>query len=160
MPAHSRGYESVESYLTRIISALCREGKGEVRLKGAALDAVATDGKISIDWDASTQEIVIRSISGFGEVYSINGDAWQKRMESPPQQEPKKATLTAISAPPDTGESLKHTDKMRVTTLDTERMAELENKLTRERLVAAIRKRQQEFANEPETFTGESVRSS
>lgn len=148
MPAHSRGSESVESYLTRVLAALCRQQNGEVRLKGALLDSVPGDEKITIDWDASAQELCIRVITGFGEVYRIDGASWPTRTESQPAQ-PKVISIPAPTTPAPTQVNLQeHQDRVRATTMDTERLAELENKMIRERLYARIRRDTDEMARE------------
>ena len=147
MPAHSRGAENVEGYLIRVLAALCRQSKGEIRVKGATLDQVAPGEKIATDWDATTQEIVIRTITDFGEVYSVDGStAWTRKIAQPPKQDQvsvSEPSPISIPMPP-------ASDKIRVTTMDTERIVELENKIARQSLLKRIReyKKQEEEASE------------
>jgi len=149
MPAHSRGSESVESYLTRVLAALCRQSNGEVRLKGATLDSVPGDEKISVDWDSAQQELVIRAITPYGEVYYVNGALAWKNPEAPP-----KPTVVTIPAPqnPPPQNFQPHDDKVRATTLDTERLVELENKMVKDRILARIRRDAEETQREMENL--------
>ncbi len=70
MPAYNRGDASLESYLVKIIAALCRQAGGEIRIRGDLVDVIDQPVTLLKDWDTRTQELVLRThLGSFGEVF-------------------------------------------------------------------------------------------
>ena len=72
MPGHNRGELSLEGYLLRILTALCRQSGGELRVSGAEVDRVGEATTLVKEWDSDRQQIVLRVESvSFREVYTL-----------------------------------------------------------------------------------------
>jgi hypothetical protein len=72
IPAHARGDLSVAGYLLRILTALCRQSGGELRISGAEVDRVGEATSLVKEWDAEHQQLVLRIESvSFREVFTL-----------------------------------------------------------------------------------------
>ena len=139
MSAYNRGDLCVEGYLLRILAALCRKHGGELRVSGEEVDRVGEPTALTKEWDSKTQELVLRVESvTFREVFKLT-----------PEKQPVRERVTAPSAPAPNGHAVDPlagffreaapatdpVDKSRsVSTLEGERLVELENKLKKIRL--------------------------
>ena len=140
-----------EDWLIRFIIAFARQSGGELRVSGAAFAAVSGGEKIVPDWDASKQEVVIRAATAFAEVYTVGGATWKNQTEVPPAQ-PKVVSIPMPQPTPQPQDFQSHDDKVRATTLDTERLVELENKMVKDRILARIRRDAEETQREMENL--------
>ena len=125
MPAYLRGELSLEAYLVRILAALCRANGGELRIKGELVDAIAEPTTLLKDWDGRTQELVLRTHLGtFGEVFRVI-----------PEKQPTKEVIAADPLkrpnPPDAQQEI---PSLRGSTLDNNKLAELETLLTKRKV--------------------------
>jgi hypothetical protein len=127
MPAYSRGDASLESYLVKIIAALCRQAGGEIRIRGDLIDVIDQPVTLLKDWDQKNQELVLRThLGSFGEVF-----------RAIPEKQPTKEVITADpirkQAEPEA------TVRPSGSTLDNEKLADMEKTLTKRRLARLIR---------------------
>jgi hypothetical protein len=129
MPAYSRGDASLESYLVKIIAALCRNAGGEIRIRGDLIDVIDQPVTLMKSWDSRTQELVLSTSTGtFTEVF-----------RAVPEKHPVKEVIAA--------DPLRKQDDLPLfnksaSTLDDEKLANLEKKVDKIRIA---RKLQQEL---------------
>lgn len=126
MPAYSRGNASLESYLVKIIAALCRQAGGEIRIRGDLIDVIDQPVTLLKDWDSRSQELVLRThLGSFGEVF-----------KAIPEAQPTKEVITADpirkQAEPEA------TVRPSGSTLDNEKLADMEKKLQKRRIAAML----------------------
>src|ERR1700692_4626623 len=70
MPAYSRGDASLESYLVKILAAICRANGGQIRVKGDQVDMIDQPVTLMKFWDQSSQELVLTTHMGsFAETF-------------------------------------------------------------------------------------------
>ena len=136
MPAYNRGEASLESYLVKIIAALCRERGGEIRVKGELIDVIDQPVTLLKSWDTSTQELVLRTTMGsFTEVYRVI-----------PEKQPTKEVIAADPLKKETEQPTLFPQKG--STLDDEKLQKLERELRKRRVASMIsedlRKRQRQ----------------
>lgn len=60
MPAYTRGNLGPAAYLERVLSGLCRQMGGELRVKGELVDMPNEPTTLVFAWDPHTQELIIR----------------------------------------------------------------------------------------------------
>ena len=126
MPAHSRGNLSLEAYLTRILAALAKRNGGELRIKGAEVDAVDNTTNLMKDWDPKRQEVVLRFSTPFSEIYRV-------APERPAQRE------TPVHAPPiEQGELPLSIPRRSSTVDDNEKLARIVNNLNKRKIARMI----------------------
>lgn len=131
MPAYSRGDASLENYLVKIIAALCKMNGGELRIKGELVDVIDQPVTLLKDWDGRTQELVLHTHMGaFGEVFIAR-----------PERQTAKEAIAADPIRKQPQEELPLTLPLRPrgSTLDDERLANLEKKVDKARLARKIR---------------------
>jgi hypothetical protein len=126
MPAYSRGNASLESYLVKIIAALCRQAGGEIRIRGDLIDVIDQPVTLLKDWDSRSQELVLRThLGSFGEVF-----------KAIPEAQPTKEVITADpirkQAEPEA------TVRPSGSTLDNDKLADMEKKLQKRRIAAML----------------------
>ena len=135
MPAYNRGEASLESYLVKIIAALCREHGGELRVKGELIDVIDQPVTLLKSWDSHTQELVLRTTMGsFTEVYRVI-----------PEKQPTKEVIAADPLKRETPDQ-PTLFPAKSSTLDDDKLQKLERELTKRRVASMIaedmRKRQ------------------
>ena len=131
MPAYNRGEASLESYLVKIIAALCRQAGGEIRIRGDMIDVIDQPVTLLKDWDTKTQELVLRTHLGtFGEVF-----------RAVPEKQPTKEVIAADPIRKQAQEEIPLTLPLRprTSTLDDEKAIALEKKVDKMRLARKIR---------------------
>lgn len=64
MSAYNPEGIGTEAYLTRIISAICKQSGGSIRIKGELVDAVGESTVFTTEWDSSKQELVLTAPVG------------------------------------------------------------------------------------------------
>lgn len=127
MPAYSRGNASLESYLVKIIAALCRQAGGEIRIRGDMIDVIDQPVTLLKDWDTKTQELVLRThLGSFGEVFRAVPEL-QPTKEVIAADPIRKAEEQATLFPSSKG-----------STLDDEKLQKLERDLTKRRVASMI----------------------
>lgn len=129
MPAYLRGELSLEAYLVRILAALCRANGGELRIKGELVDVITEPTTLLKDWDSHTQEVVIRTHMGhFGEVFRVV-----------PEKAPRGELFACEAPPPPPLPPTPAESHKPSSVLDSVRLAEMENKLIKERVARMLR---------------------
>jgi hypothetical protein len=127
MPAYSRGNASLESYLVKIIAALCRQAGGEIRIRGDMIDIIDQPVTLLKDWDSKTQELVLRThLGSFGEVF-----------RAIPEAQPTKEVIAADPIRKQVPEE-PNLFAPKGSTLDDQKLTELERKLTKRRVAALL----------------------
>lgn len=129
MPAYTRGEASLESYLVKIIAALCRQNGGEIRIKGDQIDVIDQPVTLLKDWDTKTQELVLRThLGSFGEVF-----------RAIPEKQPTKEVIAADPIKRQQ-EEIPLTLPLRPSgsTLDDQKLTEIERKLTKRRVASML----------------------
>jgi hypothetical protein len=127
MPAYSRGDASLESYLVKIIAALCKERGGEIRVKGELIDVIDQPVTLMKSWDSISQELVLRTTMGtFTEVYRVI-----------PEKQPTKEVIAADPIRKQVPEE-PNLFAPKGSTLDDQKLTELERKLTKRRVAALL----------------------
>lgn len=125
MSAHDRSGASVESYLCRLVAALCKKNGGELRVRGADVDKITEPAVLIKDWDDEKQEVVIRLGSAFNEVYRVNPSQPKVATQWQPAEVPAQTTETAKP-------------KKTSTLEDNEKLGELEAKMKRHRIARMV----------------------
>jgi hypothetical protein len=138
MPAYNRGEASLESYLVKIIAALCREHGGEIRVKGELIDVIDQPVTLLKSWDSASQELVLRTTMGsFTEVYRVI-----------PERQPTKEVIAADPLRKQAEAEQPTLFPGKGTTLDDDKLQRLERELTKRRVASMIsedlRKRQRQ----------------
>lgn len=99
MPAHSRGNQPPLQYYARVLLALSKREGGELRIKCSDVDRINEKMALSIDFDAESGELVIRSGSQFLETLYIEPEqmSWTRplsdRPEATPTQTPARTSM-------------------------------------------------------------------
>jgi hypothetical protein len=144
MAAYERAGLSLEAYLVRILAAMCRQAGGELRIKGELVDMINEPTTLLKDWDSRTQELVLRTHMGsFGEVFRVL-----------PEKQPTKEVIAADQIKRQQ-EEIPLTLPLRPSgsTLDDEKLTEIERKLTKRRVASMLneemRRRQAGQPEEP-----------
>jgi hypothetical protein len=129
MPAYTRGEASLESYLVKIIAALCRQAGGEIRIRGDQIDVIDQPVTLLKDWDSKTQELVLRThLGSFCEVF-----------RAIPEKQPTKEVIAADPIRRQQEEIPLVLPLRQVgSTLDDAKLTEMERKLTKRRVAALI----------------------
>jgi hypothetical protein len=138
MPAYNRGEASLESYLVKIIAALCRERGGEIRVKGELIDVIDQPVTLLKSWDSASQELVLRTTMGsFTEVYRVI-----------PEKQPTKEVIAADPLRKQAETEQPTLSPGKCSTLDDDNLQRLERELTKRRVASMIsedlRKRQRQ----------------
>ena len=129
MPAYNRGQASLESYLVKIIAALCRQAGGEIRIRGDLIDMIDQPVTLLKDWDSKTQELVLKThLGSFGEVF-----------RAIPEAQPTKEVIAADPIRKQTEQPMNLPFRPSGSTLDDTKNAELEKKVDKLRLARKIR---------------------
>ena len=127
MSAYNRDGLSLEAYLVRILAALCRQAGGELRIKGELIDVITEPTTLLKDWDSRTQELVLRTHMGsFGEVFRVV-----------PEKQPTKEVIAADPLRKEKPEE-PNLFNPKGSTLDDEKLTDLERALTKRRVAAMI----------------------
>jgi hypothetical protein len=129
LSAYSRGDLSLEAYLVRILSALCRQNGGELRIKGELVDAINEPTTLLKDWDSRSQELVLRTHMGsFGEVFRVI-----------PEKQPTKEVIAADPIKKQQDERpLDLPFRQKGSTMDDEKLTDMERKLTKRRIASML----------------------
>jgi hypothetical protein len=138
MSAYSRDGLSVEAYLARLLTAIIRQNGGELRIKGEIVDMVGEPTAFIKEWDKEKQEVVLRcGVGSFVETFRVVPE----KPTGPQTQIPAAAPANGHAVDPLAGffrEAAPATDPVdksrSVSTLEGERLVELENKLKKIRL--------------------------
>jgi hypothetical protein len=139
MPAYSRGDASLESYLVKIIAALCRANGGEIRVKGEMIDVIDQPVTLLKSWDSATQELVLRTTMGsFTEVYRVI-----------PEKQPTKEVIAADPIRKQAPEE-PNLFAPKGSTLDDNKLTELERQLTKRRVASMISEDLKKRQRQPE----------
>lgn len=137
MPAYNRGEASLESYLVKIIAALCKNNGGEIRIKGELIDVIDQPVTLLKSWDTSTQELVLRTTMGsFTEVYRVI-----------PEKQP---TKEVIAADPIKKMQQELPLPLTASSLDDGKIAELEKTLSKRRIARMMREEIDANRRQPE----------
>jgi hypothetical protein len=126
--AYNRAELSVEAYLVRILAALCRQNGGEVRVKGELIDLIGESTCLVKAWDATKQELVISASMGmFTEVFRVIPERQVPRAVTPSAEVVDTAARIFTPQPKTNGPTA---DEFlpKGSTLDDERLAELERR--------------------------------
>lgn len=127
MPAYDRGNSSVEAYLVRILAALVRQNGGELRVKGELIDGGLDATYLLKEWDNTKGELVLRAgMHQFSEVFRVNPEKHVAQMPDKVADPVAKVYAADPFLP-------------KRTTIDDERIAELERKKQVARAGAVIR---------------------
>jgi hypothetical protein len=138
MPAYNRGEASLESYLVKIIAALCRERGGEIRVKGELIDVIDQPVTLLKSWDSSSQELVLRTTMGsFTEVYRVI-----------PEKQPTKEVIAADPLKKEPEQS--GLFPVKGSTLDDEKLQKLERDLTKRRIARMVAEDLRQKQRQPE----------
>lgn len=138
MPAYSRGDTSLESYLVKIIAAICRERGGEIRIRGDLIDVIDQPVTLLKDWDSKTQELVLRThLGSFGEVF-----------RAIPEKQPTKEVIAADPLKKQPEEPTLFTQKG--STLDDGKLTDLERTLTKRRVASMLNEELKQRKRQPE----------
>jgi hypothetical protein len=139
MPAYSRGDASLESYLVKIIAALCKERGGEIRVKGELIDVIDQPVTLMKSWDSASQELVLRTTMGtFTEVYRVI-----------PEKQPTKEVIAADPIRKQVPEE-PNLFAPKGSTLDDQKLTELERQLTKRRVASMISEDLKKRQRQPE----------
>jgi len=139
MPAYSRGDASLESYLVKIIAALCKERGGEIRVKGELIDVIDQPVTLMKSWDSISQELVLRTTMGtFTEVYRVI-----------PEKQPTKEVIAADPIRKQVPEE-PNLFAPKGSTLDDNKLTELERQLTKRRVASMISEDLKKRQRQPE----------
>jgi hypothetical protein len=139
MPAYSRGNASLESYLVKIIAALCKQNGGSIRVKGELVDVIDHPVTLLKEWDSSTQELVLRTHTGsFGEVF-----------RAIPEAQPTKEVIAADPIRKQVPEE-PNLFAPKGSTLDDNKLTELERQLTKRRVASMISEDLKKRQRQPE----------
>lgn len=84
----TQGQLSREQYLTLLLLALLDQCDGELRLNAKNLDAVDSGGKLLVDWDTASQQLVLRVGSPTLVVAEVRGSGWTSVSPGQPPQQP------------------------------------------------------------------------
>jgi hypothetical protein len=132
MPAYSKGDASLESYLVKIIAALCQQNGGSIRVKGELIDVIDQPVVLKKDWDAKKQELVLTAnLGSFTEVFIAR-----------PEKQPSKEVIAADPIRKQVEEDREIPfDKIRTkgSILDNEKLAQMEATLQKRRIAALLR---------------------
>jgi hypothetical protein len=141
MPAYNRGEASLESYLVKIIAALCRQAGGEIRIRGDVIDVIDQPVTLLKDWDSKTQELVLRTHMGaFGEVFRAF-----------PEKQPTKEIIAADPLKNKaTEEPLPLPFQPKGSTLDDARLTDIERALTKRRVASMLNDELRQRKRQPE----------
>lgn len=82
----TQGTLSRESYLTLLMLALVEQVGGEIRIFADIFEKVDSGGKLTIDWDTSAQQLVIRAGSPSLVVAEVRGSGWTQPTAAQPSQ--------------------------------------------------------------------------
>jgi hypothetical protein len=114
--------------LVRILSALCRQSGGELRVKGELIDSAGEATALLKSWDTKTQELVLNTPLGmFGEVFRV----------VPEKQNSRQQVLFA-PRPQEIGDETPVEQARSSNTLDDEKMTVLEKKLQKRRVASLL----------------------
>jgi hypothetical protein len=139
MPAYNRGEASLESYLVKIIAALCRQAGGEIRIRGDLVDVIDQPVTLLKDWDSKTQELVLRThLGSFGEVF-----------RAIPEKQPTKEVIAADPIRKHVPEE-PNLFAPQGSTLDDSKLKKLETELTRRRVASMISEDLKKRQRQPE----------
>ena len=128
MPAYNRGQASLESYLVKIIAALCRQAGGEIRIRGDLIDMIDQPVTLLKDWDSKTQELVLKThLGSFGEVF-----------RAIPEAQPTKEVIAADPIRKQTEQPMTLPFNPSGSTLDNEKLADMEKTLQKRRIAAML----------------------
>lgn len=141
MPAYARGELSLEAYLCRVLAALCRQSGGEIRIKGELVDTAGESTTLLKEWDATKQELVIRTHTGmFGEVFRVV-----------PEKQPTKEVIAADPIRKAAQETpLDIPFRPSGSTMDDAKLTELERTLTKRRVASMISDELRKRRTQPE----------
>lgn len=140
MPAYLRGELSLEAYLVRILSALCRANGGELRIKGELVDSINEPTTLLKDWDSSKQELVLRTHMGsFGEVFKVI-----------PEKQPTKEVIAAVPKQTQEERPLDLPFRPKGSTLDDGKLADMEKTLQKRRIASMLSDELERRRRQPE----------
>jgi hypothetical protein len=138
MSAHSRGNLSVEASFAHLLTAIVRQNGGEFRIKGSVVDMAGEPAALIREWDSEKQEVVLRCGMGqFVEIYRVIPERQPGNQVAVPAAPPANghAVDPLASIFRETPPAVDTVEKSRsVSTLEGERLVELENKLKKIRL--------------------------
>jgi hypothetical protein len=133
MPAYVRGELGVEAYLVRILTAIVRANGGEFRVKGELIDTPTEPTALIKEWDARTQELVLRAGNGsFVEVYRVTPEKQQAKTPEPRIVDP----LENLFTPKREAEDPR---ALRTSTVDNPNLADLERRRAVRQAAALLR---------------------
>lgn len=133
MSAYNRGDLSLEAYLVRILTAVCKQNGGELRIKGELIDSLPESPTLLLkEWDGSKAELVLRTTLGsFSEVFKVL-----------PEKQPTKEVIAAdpMKKQPEQDREIPF-DAIRAkgSTLDNEKLAKMEATLQKRRIASLLR---------------------
>lgn len=146
MSAYQRGELSIEAYLVRILAGVVRQAGGELRVKGEAVDMVGEPTALLKEWDAKTQEIVLRTgVGSFTEVFKVIPERQPTREVLAIPKHLREAPRTPATFDPleklfkDGGENGEGEFLPKASTLDDEHAVKLERDQRIKRAAALIR---------------------
>jgi hypothetical protein len=139
MSAYNPEGIGTEAYLTRIISAICKQSGGTVRIKGELVDAVGESTVFTTEWDSSKQELVLTApIGTHVRVYRVvpENQRVKEVIAADPirKQVPEEPNLFAPKG----------------STLDDNKLTELERQLTKRRVASMISEDLKKRQRQPE----------
>ena len=94
----TQGAISQESYLTLVLLAMLEQAGGELRISSQSLEKVDSGGKLLIDWDVPSQQLVIRAASPSLVIAQVRGTGWTTQPAAPsPQPQPSTSAHRVIT---------------------------------------------------------------
>jgi hypothetical protein len=140
--AYNRAELSVEGYLVRLLTALCRQAGGELRIKGELIDMIGESTTLTKFWDAQKQEVVLQASLGmFTETFIV------KPERQMPHPQPRVVDTVRPEQPQKAPEEFLPTGS----TLDNPRLAEMERRRNVAKAAATLRAELERRARERES---------